>query len=150
MRVRYSAVLCAALLLLSLAAALSFAFSASRRITVADCERIGFPVLLVETSSLGGIKRKDKYERATVRYTDSDSAWSAKIRGHGNSTWRTPLTQKRPYLLKFDEPTSLVEGLPAARKWVLLANALDRSMLRNYYAEYLAHNVWNRMRWSPR
>ena len=150
MRARYSAVLCAALLLLSLAAALSFAFSASRRITVADCERLGFPVLLVETSSLGGIKRKDKYERATVRYTDSDSAWSAKIRGHGNSTWKTPLTQKRPYLLKFDEPTSLVEGLPAARKWVLLANALDRSMLRNYYAEYLAHNVWNRMRWSPR
>ena len=150
MRSRYSAPFCAALALLLLASLFSFVLSASRRITVADCERLGIPVLLVDTSSLGGIKRKDKYERATVRYTGSDSAWSAKIRGHGNSTWRTPLTQKRPYLLKFDEPTPLVEGLPAARKWILLANAFDRSMLRNYYAEHLSHNVWNRMRWNPR
>lgn len=71
-----------------------------------------------------------------------------KIRGHGNSTWKTTFTQKKPYLLKLEESESLL-GLAPARKWILIADATDRSMLRNYYAEYLARNVWNRMRWNP-
>lgn len=72
-----------------------------------------------------------------------------KIRGHGNSTWKTAFTQKKPYLLKLEKNEPLL-GLASAKKWVLLADATDRSMLRNYYAEYLTHNVWNKMRWNPR
>lgn len=71
-----------------------------------------------------------------------------KIRGHGNSTWKTTFTQKKPYLLKLEKSEPLL-GMASAKKWVLLADATDRSMLRNYYAEYLTHNVWNNMRWNP-
>ena len=49
MRSRYSAPFCAALLLLSLAAALSFAFSAKAQITPEVARVAGFPVMFVDT-----------------------------------------------------------------------------------------------------
>ncbi len=79
----------------------------------------------------------------------AERSGKCKIRGHGNSTWKTAFTQKKPYLLKLEKNEPLL-GLASAKKWVLLADATDRSMLRNYYAEYLTHNVWNKMRWNPR
>ena len=78
----------------------------------------------------------------------SERSGKCKIRGHGNSTWKTTFTQKKPYLLKLEKSEPLL-GMASAKKWVLLADATDRSMLRNYYAEYLTHNVWNNMRWNP-
>lgn len=78
----------------------------------------------------------------------AERSGKCKIRGHGNSTWKTTFTQKKPYLLKLESPASLL-GMKGARKWILMANACDRSMLRNYYAEYLTHNVWSKMRWNP-
>lgn len=49
------------------------------------------------------------------------------IKGRGNSTWGLP---KAPYQIKFEQKTDLL-GLGAAKKWVLLANYLDGSNLRN-------------------
>jgi len=78
----------------------------------------------------------------------AERSGKCKIRGHGNSTWKTTFTQKKPYLLKLEKSEPLL-GMASAKKWVLLADATDRSMLRNYYAEYLTRNVWNKMRWNP-
>lgn len=55
------------------------------------------------------------------------------LKGRGNSTWIQP---KHPYQLKFSEKADLF-GMGAARKWVLLANYLDYSLLRNDTAFYL-------------
>ena len=52
---------------------------------------------------------------------------SVKIKGRGNSTWVLP---KRPYKLKFDKKVSLL-GEPADKEWVLLANYVDKTLLRN-------------------
>ena len=49
------------------------------------------------------------------------------IRGRGNTTWDMP---KKPYRIDFSEKTS-VFGLPAAKKWVLLANYQDPTLLMN-------------------
>ena len=136
-----------ALLLLSLCAMFAFLISSEREITVERCEKLGLPILQIETDKNKPVKSKEKYVKGS--YTLGDLSGRCKIRGRGNSTWKTTLTQKRPYLLKLDEEASLL-GLSTARKWVLMANAPDRSMLRNFYAEYLAHNVWDRQRWSPR
>lgn len=57
------------------------------------------------------------------------------VRGRGNSTWHE--FAKKPYKLKFDEKVDLF-GMGAAKKWVLLANALDETMLRNALAFSLA------------
>ncbi|MBR1794578.1 MAG: CotH kinase family protein [Bacteroidales bacterium] len=43
------------------------------------------------------------------------------------SDWEWP---KKPYLIKFDQKQSLF-GMPAHKRWVLLANFMDRSLMRN-------------------
>lgn len=49
------------------------------------------------------------------------------IKGRGNATWAQ---DKKPYQIKFEEKVDLL-GLGAGRKWVLLANYLDDTSLRN-------------------
>ena len=89
------------------------------------------------------------YDERSFAASFSAHSGKCKIRGHGNSTWKTTFTQKKPYLLKLEKSEPLL-GMASAKKWILLADATDRSMLRNYYAEYLTHNVWNKMLWNPR
>lgn len=59
------------------------------------------------------------------------------IKGRGNSTWEMT---KKPYQIKLDKKTSLLDGTDAnkAKTWVLLANYLDTTMERNYLAQKLA------------
>lgn len=49
------------------------------------------------------------------------------IKGRGNSTWGYP---KKPYALKLDSKASLL-GMPKHKRWILLANWMDRTLLRN-------------------
>ncbi len=56
------------------------------------------------------------------------------IKGRGNSTWEYP---KKPYNIKFDKKTSLL-GMDKAKKWTLLANYIDLSLLHNAYGWELA------------
>lgn len=65
------------------------------------------------------------------------AATSAKIRGRGNMTWSYP---KKPYRVKFDAPLDLL-GMGAARTWVLLADYIDPSGLRNATAFELGRRL---------
>jgi len=56
------------------------------------------------------------------------------IKGRGNATWASP---KKPYNIKFDKKTSVL-GMEKAKKWTLLANYIDPSLLRNPYGWELA------------
>ena len=49
------------------------------------------------------------------------------VKGRGNSSFMRP---KKPYQIKFLEKTSLF-GMEKAKKWVLLANYKDRTLIRN-------------------
>lgn len=49
------------------------------------------------------------------------------IKGRGNSTW---LYSKKPYQIKLDKKTDLFD-MGKHKTWILLANHLDRSLLRN-------------------
>ncbi|MBR3267387.1 MAG: CotH kinase family protein [Oscillospiraceae bacterium] len=51
-----------------------------------------------------------------------------KFTSHGNSSW--DYSKKKPYNIKLPEKANLY-GLGKAKKWVLLSNYLDHSMLRN-------------------
>lgn len=53
---------------------------------------------------------------------------SVEIKGRGNSTWGG--YEKKPYQIKFDDKTSVL-GMGEAKKWILLANAGDDTMMRN-------------------
>ena len=51
------------------------------------------------------------------------------IKGRGNSTWAY---RKKPYNIKFDKKTDLL-GMGKAKKWTLLANYIDLSLLHNAF-----------------
>ena len=61
----------------------------------------------------------------------------AYIRGRGNSTWEQ---EKKPYNLKLEKKKNLF-GMGAAKKWCLLANAIDPTLLRNAAAYSLAQKT---------
>lgn len=67
------------------------------------------------------------------------------LRGRGNSTWAYP---KKPYAIKFDKRTSIM-GMPEHKRWVLLANWLDKTVMRNGIAFEVARRLPG-MEWTPR
>lgn len=54
-----------------------------------------------------------------------------KLRGRGNSTLGMP---KKPYRIKFDKKTAMHSSLRSAKNYVLLANYIDNTLLRNSVA----------------
>ena len=59
------------------------------------------------------------------------------IRGRGNTTWGCA---KKPFAIKFDEKTKIC-GMPKNKRWVLIANYLDHSHLKNEMAFYLSRQL---------
>lgn len=56
------------------------------------------------------------------------------IKGRGNSTWGYI---KKPYQIKLDKKTDLINSGDSAKKnktWVLLANAFDKTLIRNAFS----------------
>lgn len=56
------------------------------------------------------------------------------IKGRGNTTWKEP---KKPFRISFSESQDLL-GLGKSRKWALLANNLDDTLMRNDVAMYIS------------
>ena len=101
-----------------------------------DEKKLTLPIMKIETGNGKDITSKTEYTGATVSIsntlkTHSLGATAVDVRGRGNSTWS--YFDKKAYKLKFTVKTDLF-GMGAAKKWVLLANALDESMMRNYLA----------------
>ena len=90
--------------------------------------------LTTESGSLSYIHaNKENKEKGNIRIYENgvktvDKALK-QIKGRGNATWGYP---KKPYNIKFDKKTSVL-GMPAAKKWTLLANYRDLSMIHNVY-----------------
>ena len=60
------------------------------------------------------------------------------IKGRGNATWSRP---KKPYQIKLDKKTELVEDAGKNKTWILLANYLERSLMRNAIAYDMAYEA---------
>ena len=58
-----------------------------------------------------------------------------KITSHGNSSWG--YSKKKPYNFKLPQKADLY-GMGKAKKWMLIANYLDHSMMRNYFTMELS------------
>ena len=100
----------------------------------------GLPVITIDTKNGVGITSKTTYVECQITFYDADGVYgylfdkSAQIKGRGNSTWSK--FDKKPYKIKFDEKQELF-NYGKARDWVLLADYIDNSLLRNN----LAYNV---------
>lgn len=88
--------------------------------------------LTLDTVNSGS--KDTKYKNNTITLIDSDKSENTfenvEFKGRGNYTWSVPRMIKKPYQIKFDEKTK-VFGLDKAKKWVLLANYSDASLMRN-------------------
>lgn len=93
----------------------------------------GLPKLEINTENKTLISSKKDYVNTEIKLTNTPEEGPlfaiGKIRGRGNYTWNY---QKKPYLLKLPQKTSILD-LPANKDWVLLAEYNDRSFLRTAY-----------------
>ena len=87
----------------------------------------------------------DKKHKELVRMTIIDkngnidtARTDAYIKGRGNSTWID--FQKKPFAIVFNKPESLLNMDPCS-EWALLANAIDKSGIRNAIIFETARNV---------
>ena len=83
----------------------------------------------------------------TVNFEDFAPAKSY-VKGRGNTTWGYP---KKPYAIKLDKKAKVL-GLPKHKRWVLLANTIDKSMIRNKLTFLIAEACYNNgtAGWNPR
>ena len=110
----------------------------------------GLPVVYINTKDNVAITSKDDWykktsikiikEDGTIDYSDN----SLQIKGRGNSTWTYP---KKPYALKLNSKHEIL-GMPQHKRWVLLANWMDRTLLRNDVTFQIAKQTC--MSWTPR
>lgn len=95
--------------------------------------KTNLPALYINTFDGRNITSKTVYVNAQLIYMDEEShvtKWDTiQIRGRGNSTWNM---SKKPYRIKFlNKQRFLGEERANAKSWTLLANAADKTMLRN-------------------
>lgn len=110
----------------------------------------GLPVLFIQTKNNADIpsKHEDWLEGTEIKLYNTD--WTVdyegtedNIRGRGNSTWNYP---KKPYALKLDSKAKIL-GMPKHKRWVLLANWMDRTCLRNRVSFAVAMKTG--LAWTP-
>ncbi len=72
-----------------------------------------------------------------------------KIKGRGNSTFEASmkLYGKYAYNINLDETVKLIDGAQKSKKWCLLANNVDHSMMRNSFIYSLADDIG--LKYSP-
>lgn len=125
----------------------------------------GLPVVVL-TQSGGG---SEFWEEAGINVRSKDADWVKTdkmavynadgsvdmkealcgIRLRGNSTQKFP---KKPFAIKLVDKAPVL-GMPKHKRWVLLANWMDRTMLRNAVAFEVAHQTENAytdgLGWNP-
>lgn len=99
------------------------------------------PIVYVQTEDNTKILDKENWINATFSISNKDE-WSMDeteitIKGRGNTTWNQP---KRPYAIKFSKKQSVC-GMPKGKRWVLIANYMDNSFMKNYMAFYMAEKI---------
>lgn len=116
--------------------------------TVTSTLPSSLPRVYIDTPEEKPITSKTEWlEGATIKIVDNDGTeyldMGTSIRGRGNSTWGYP---KKPYALKLDSKSEVL-GMPKHKRWVLLANWMDRTLLRNDVAFEIGRRT---MDWAPR
>ena len=109
----------------------------------------GLPIVKIKTNQVvGPAMDKSSYVEGSLEIIGDGNfegleETNMKIKGRGNSTWwictdasAGAVVGKCPYQLKFGDKTSIL-GMPEDKKWVLLAEKSDKSMIRNKIARYM-------------
>lgn len=92
----------------------------------------GIPLVVIRTDGNKPVDSKEIWRPGSMkidRQTEDCAEFGGKIeiKGRGNNTWAK---EKKPYAIKLAEKSEIM-GMPKQKRWVLLANASDRTLLRN-------------------
>ena len=85
-----------------------------------------------------------KGDYSDVVLEDMEDLKLSYIRGRGNSTWTLP---KKPFKIKLKDAENLL-GMGSSKHWVLLANYLDGSSMKNRLVSYIGSRLG--MEFTPR
>lgn len=115
---------------------------------LADYEQTGLPVVYLDTEA--PVESKETWTAGSVRIDGGEAFPSLEqiacsVKGRGNTTWSWP---KKPYALKLEKKRSVL-GMPEHKRWVLLANFMDRTLMRNVLAMHVG-SLLDRLAWTPR
>jgi NOL1/NOP2/fmu family ribosome biogenesis protein len=103
----------------------------------------GLPILYIDTNGVAIDSKEDYVEGFAsivggANYPDLLDT-EMKIKGRGNSTWwQGGIWGKKPYQIKFGDKTEIL-NMPKDKKWVLLAELSDKSLIRNKIAREIAN-----------
>ena len=108
------------------------------------------PVVYIKTKDGAPIVSKEKWLKNSEIYVTNAGEYDkvyeeSQIRGRGNTTWGYP---KKPYAIKLDKKDEVL-GMPKHKRWVLLANYVDKTCIRNSVAFELARRMEG-LDWTPR
>jgi hypothetical protein len=107
----------------------------------------GIPRIVIETENHQEIKDRETEIPAKLQIwgktAPESEVMDLTIKGRGNSTWTYP---KKPYTIKFSKKQAFL-GMPKAKKWVMLANYRDRTLIRNAIALEIARKT--SQNWVP-
>lgn len=110
---------------------------------------VGLPRIVIRTENNKGVETRKNFVNAKFQIfgqsNPESKVYDMMIRGRGNTTWL--FYPKKPYAIKFNEKVSLF-GLPKAKKWVLLANYRERTLMRNALALKVASDT--DLKWNPK
>ena len=104
----------------------------------------GLPVVRIDTKGksvtrrdtwVDGMSIRIELPDGTVDYISEDSL---SIKGRGNGTWTE--TNKKPYALKLNKKAKIL-GMHKSKRWCLLANYKDRTLLRNAAAFWISRHT---------
>jgi hypothetical protein len=102
----------------------------------------GLPVVRIDTKGQSVDRRDTWVEGTTMRIELPDGTVDYEgplsLKGRGNGTWTE--TAKKPYALRLDEKAKLL-GMHKQKRWCLLANYKDRTLLRNDAAFWLSRHT---------
>ncbi len=123
----------------------------STREYVVIVKNSGLPIVVINTPNNGSITSKETWvERSSMIIYQADGTINydsgtdyMNIRGRGNSTWSY---SKKPYNIKLNTKKAIL-GMPKHKRWCLLANYIDRTLMRNAVAFELAKMT--SMDWTP-
>lgn len=107
-------------------------------------ERLDVPQIRVTTEEGNGttLQKDDGYQDAEITITDTDGSvlsGEVEFKVRGNTTALTWVT-KKAYTFKFSKKKDVL-GMGKGKKWALIANAFDPTLLRNYAAFDMAHEL---------
>lgn len=105
------------------------------------------PIIYVDTPDGKGVTTKEYLKKTrgmstfSIRNADFYNIYTQEtdIKGRGNSTW-TKMGDKKPYNLKLSNDIKPF-GMGKSNKWILLANAADRSLIRTEFVFTMANDI---------